>query len=70
MKVVNDVQAQEIRELQKVTNDTLIKLEEIVQTDSKVRELVGLKEAEDEKHLPDQTDKADLVPLKAEPYNP
>lgn len=45
LKNINDVQAQEIKELQKVTQETLFKLEEIIETDSKVRELVGLKEA-------------------------
>jgi len=48
LKAVNTTQAQEIRRLQKTTQETLTKLEEIIQTDKKVRELVGLKENDQE----------------------
>lgn len=55
LKTVNDVQAQEIRELQKTTQEALMKLEEIIETDSRVRELVGLKEATDESKTPSRS---------------
>ncbi|MDK2822750.1 MAG: hypothetical protein PWQ67_2052 [Clostridia bacterium] len=45
LKSINSIQAKEITELQKTTKETLVKLEEIIETDAKVRELVGLKEA-------------------------
>jgi len=49
LKVVNDVQAKEISNLQKATQEALSKLDEIVETDSKVRELVGLKKPDEKK---------------------
>jgi murein DD-endopeptidase MepM/ murein hydrolase activator NlpD len=51
LKTINDVQAEEIRELQKVTQETLYKLEEIEETDQKIRELVGLKESTEKEQL-------------------
>ncbi|MFZ5945021.1 MAG: M23 family metallopeptidase [Bacillota bacterium] len=55
LKTVNSTQAKEIRNLQKTTLETLTKLEEITQTDSKIRELVGLKEPEPEKQVPSRS---------------
>ena len=55
LKTVNDVQAQEIRDLQKTTQEALIKLEEIIETDSRVRELVGLKETTEESKTPSRS---------------
>jgi len=55
LKAVNNVQAKEIRELQRTTKETLTKLDEIIVTDTKVRELVGLKEPAQENKTPSRS---------------
>ena len=47
LKLINSTQAVEIRDLEKITTEVLTKLEDIVETDAKIRELVGLKENEE-----------------------
>jgi len=55
LKAVNNVQAKEIRELQRTTREALTKLDEIIVTDTKVRELVGLKETAHENKTPSRS---------------
>lgn len=50
LKAVTENQAKEIKELQKITQETLLRLEGITETENKIKELVGLED--DKQNIP------------------